>query len=184
MLEERIARLERQNLWMKCAAVVLVGLFVTLGQSKPQDTIKAKHIEAQSFTLLGRDGKVWGEWKTSRNGPAFYLASKGIERSTIEAFYDLDELRPSITDSVLGASISLWVRTDDSIDRGSHLIINGGFTAIEPHHRRKISLTAGGLGSHLRLESGPALSRTILLNAAHPEIRCTGDQGKTVFKAP
>ncbi len=43
-LEERIVRLERQNRWMKRiggGAVALVGLLLTVGQSKPPDEIKA-----------------------------------------------------------------------------------------------------------------------------------------------
>ncbi len=44
-LEERIVRLERQNRWLKYAAVVLVGLFVTLGQSKPQDEPAARIVQ-------------------------------------------------------------------------------------------------------------------------------------------
>ena len=73
-LEERIVRLERQNRWMKRAgglAVVLVGLFVTLGQSNPQDTV----IMARGFIIVDEKGEKRGEFGFSgpRTGPRLDL---------------------------------------------------------------------------------------------------------------
>ena len=61
-LEDRIVRLERQNRWIKCAAVVGVGLFFTLGQSKPQDEVR----------VVDPDGY---EWSGSRPADQRYLWS-------------------------------------------------------------------------------------------------------------
>ena len=58
-LEDRLVRLERQNRWMKRVggvAVVLAGLFLTLGQSKPPDII-----EARKFVVVDEQGSAMGD---------------------------------------------------------------------------------------------------------------------------
>ena len=174
-LEERIVRLERQNRWMKCAAVVAVGLFLTLGQSKPPDTIKAKHIEAQSFTLLGRDGKVWGGWVVSKRGPIFYLANEGSEPHS------------ALFDDPLGLAhirILLQVRTDDSLFKGSHIKLIWGEAPFTIDHTRTITLEVGPGDAMLALASG--LSKRVVVNfpGKAPMIRFYDDQHKEVFRAP
>ena len=62
-VEQRIVRLERQNRWMKCAGVVLVGLLL-IGQSKPQDEVKARR-----FSLVDEAGKLRGTWVVARGEP-------------------------------------------------------------------------------------------------------------------
>ena len=74
-LEERLVRLERQNRWIKCGAVVLVGLFLTLGQSKPQDEIKARR-----FALVDEKGEERGVWWTDEHGPRLVLLENGNPR--------------------------------------------------------------------------------------------------------
>lgn len=69
-IEQRLARLERQNRLMKCAAVAAIGLFVTLGQAKPSDTIRAR-----AFVLVDEAGKALGALAVRDDGhPSLVLS--------------------------------------------------------------------------------------------------------------
>ena len=77
-LEDRIVRLERQNRWMKRVggvAVVLAGLFLTLGQSKPPD-----EVSASKFTLVDEKGEGKGAWALHDGEPVFTMHGKGGDR--------------------------------------------------------------------------------------------------------
>ena len=104
-LEERIVRIERQNRWMKRAGgvgVALVGLFLTLGQGKPQlvhDTLVAR-----SFELVDEKGKSGGVWGFDEGEALLVMKGKGgdvcsLGRSTLLLFDDnkKSEISLSIT---------------------------------------------------------------------------------------
>ena len=74
-LEDRIVRLERQNRWMKRVvgiAVALVGLLLTLGQSKPQDVIRAR-----KFMVVDEKGVTRGDFGLDDVAAGLVLYDKG-----------------------------------------------------------------------------------------------------------
>ena len=67
-IEQRLAKLERQNRWMRRAfglALACVAFVVLMGQGKAN---KPGPVEATAFVLRDADGKNWGELGITDNG--------------------------------------------------------------------------------------------------------------------
>ena len=73
--EERLARLERQNRWMKAAGAVLVLVFVgVLLAGAGQDKDKPKvldEVRAKAFVVVDKDGKDRASLSCQKDGASF-----------------------------------------------------------------------------------------------------------------
>ena len=82
-LAERVRRLEIQNRRWKLASFLLLSVFGSLlatslvAQEKAEPVlVRAKTVEAQSFTLEDADGKIRGQISMSANSPTLELYDK------------------------------------------------------------------------------------------------------------
>ncbi len=150
-LEDRIGRLERQNRWMKCAAVTAIGLFVTLGQSKPQDIITAR-----GFAVVDEKGKLRGMFNVAEGEASLWLNDKKNGKPVVGLS---SEPAMIMLDGNEHGRIALGVSPGiEGGDKGP------GITLFSKHGQVQMQVARTG-GTQLSLQSESAL-REIVLTAS------------------
>jgi hypothetical protein len=92
--EQRLARLERENRWMRrigAVGLALVAAVFLMGQEKAKDL---PDLEVRSLTVKDKDGKVRAVLGTDADGPALKLSD---EDGRTRAALDVLDGEPSLT---------------------------------------------------------------------------------------
>jgi hypothetical protein len=151
-IEDRLARLERENRRLKIAGLLVlavVGSVFAMGQARP-----ATEMTAQRFVLTDSSGQRAGEFMVGADGyPGLYLYEPGQQYPTI--FLDVAKLGQPGTVPTIATRLFLWAPHTGTGKGGFTMDVMDGTTSFvmnDHEGRGRIQATyAGGTDPIVRV---------------------------------